>query len=89
METKKVNHNFYHQAIAITGMFVIAGSQFAGEDLQLYIIFTTIAVMLISVLFKMRREMVDGVFDKTKYISAAWAILFSIGIFIYFRFFAM
>lgn len=89
MKAKKVNHNFYHQAIAITGMFVIAGSQFFDKDIRPYIIIAAIVIMLISVLFKIRQEIVDGVFDKTKYISAAWAILFSIGIFVYFRFFAM
>lgn len=70
-------------------MFVITGSQLFGRGMQPYIIITTIAVMLISVLFKMRQEIVDGVFDKTKYISAAWILLFLIGFFICYRFFAM
>ncbi len=89
MEVKKVNHNFYHQTIAIAGMFVIAGSQFFDKDIRPYIIITAIVIMLISVLFKMRKEIVDGVFDKTRYIFAAWIILFLLGLFICYRFFVI
>lgn len=86
METKKISR-FNHPSIGIIGMWVIAAASLFDRKISLYIIFPTIAVMLVAIFFKMKREKAEGVFDKSKYITGGLIILFSIGMFIFFRFF--
>lgn len=86
MEIKKTNI-FNHPSIGIIGMWVIVVASQFDRKISLYIIFPTIAVMLVAIFFKMRREKAAGVFDKSRYITGGLVMLFLIASLACIRFF--
>lgn len=90
MKANKINIKSYHHSLAVIGLGItFVGSQLIKKEIYPYVLFPVIVLMLVSQFFKIRKEISDGIFDKSKYISAGLAILFSIGILIYFLFFGI